>query len=61
MVHLDSVTKETDSMLLNKIICGDAVEVMRSLPDESIGLVVTSPSYNLKNFTGKLSGEYVCV
>lgn len=52
MVHLDSVTKETDSMLLNKIICGDAVEVMRSLPDESIDLVVTSPPYNLKNSTG---------
>lgn len=39
-------------MLLNKIICGDAIEVMRSLPDESIDLVVTSPPYNLKNSTG---------
>lgn len=52
MVHLGSVTKETNSMLLDKIICGDAVKVMRSLPDESIDLVVTSPPYNLKNSTG---------
>jgi len=37
---------------LNQIICGDALEVMRELPSESIDLVVTSPPYNLKNSTG---------
>lgn len=37
---------------MNKIICGDALEVMRQFPDESIDLVVTSPPYNLKNSTG---------
>lgn len=37
---------------LNQIICGDCVEVMKTFPDESIGLVVTSPPYNLKNSTG---------
>lgn len=37
---------------LNKIICGDCLEVMRALPDNSIDLVVTSPPYNLKNSTG---------
>ncbi|MBQ7155080.1 MAG: site-specific DNA-methyltransferase [Synergistaceae bacterium] len=36
----------------NSIICGDAVQEMRKLPDESIDLVVTSPPYNLKNSTG---------
>lgn len=36
----------------NKIICGDAVEVMKKMPDGSIDLVVTSPPYNLKNSTG---------
>ncbi len=36
----------------NKIICGDAVEVMKKMPDNSIDLVVTSPPYNLKNSTG---------
>lgn len=37
---------------LNKIICGDILEVMRQIPDESLDLVVTSPPYNLKNSTG---------
>jgi modification methylase len=32
---------------LNKIICGDAIEVMRKMPDESVDLIVTSPPYNL--------------
>jgi site-specific DNA-methyltransferase (adenine-specific) len=36
----------------NKIICGDAIEVMKTIPTESIDLVVTSPPYNLKNSTG---------
>jgi modification methylase len=37
---------------LNKIICGDSIEVMRQIPDNSVDLVVTSPPYNLKNSTG---------
>lgn len=37
---------------INKIICGDSLEVMKSMPSESIDLVVTSPPYNLKNSTG---------
>ena len=37
---------------IDKIVCGDAVEVLKQLPDESIDLVVTSPPYNLKNSTG---------
>lgn len=36
----------------NKIICGDTLKVMRSIPDGSVDLVVTSPPYNLKNSTG---------
>ncbi len=35
-----------------QFIHGDSVEVMRSFPDNSIDLVVTSPPYNLKNSTG---------
>jgi site-specific DNA-methyltransferase (adenine-specific) len=38
--------------VLDTLICGDAIRVMRSLPDESIDLIVTSPPYNLKNSTG---------
>lgn len=37
---------------LNKIICGDCVEVMQKIPDKSVNLIVTSPPYNLKNSTG---------
>lgn len=49
-----SDTKNRKSLkdYLNKIICGDALEVMKQLPDEAIDLVVTSPPYNLKNSTG---------
>lgn len=39
---------------LNQIICGDCLEVMRSMPAESVDLVVTSPPYNL----GKPSKQY---
>ncbi len=35
-----------------EILQGDCLEVMRSLPDESIRLIVTSPPYNIKNSTG---------
>ena len=31
----------------NKIICGDCLQVMQEMPDQSIDLVVTSPPYNL--------------
>lgn len=31
---------------LNRIICGDAMEVMRALPDGSVDIIVTSPPYN---------------
>lgn len=37
---------------INKIVCGDAVETMRQIPDASVDLVVTSPPYNLKNSSG---------
>ncbi|MFZ5974811.1 MAG: DNA-methyltransferase [Bacillota bacterium] len=36
----------------NQIICGDTVSVLRTLPDTSIDLIVTSPPYNLKNSSG---------
>jgi modification methylase len=37
---------------LNKIICGDAVKLMKEIPDGAVDLVITSPPYNLKNSTG---------
>ncbi len=48
---------------INKIICGDSIDIMKKMPDESVDLVITSPPYNLsirktyketaKNFKGK--------
>lgn len=37
---------------LNQIHCGDAVEILNRMPEESIDLFVTSPPYNLRNSTG---------
>ena len=38
--------------LLGKIHCGDCLDIMRKIPNESIDLVLTSPPYNLRNTTG---------
>ncbi len=50
------ITEKTHSKFpkdfINKIICGDVVEVMKKIPNGSIDLVITSPPYNLKNSTG---------
>jgi site-specific DNA-methyltransferase (adenine-specific) len=37
---------------LDKIFCGDCLDLMEKLPAASIDLVVTSPPYNLKNSSG---------
>ncbi|NQV13697.1 MAG: site-specific DNA-methyltransferase [Parcubacteria group bacterium] len=44
---MQNITKFT-----NKIICGDAIDVMKKIPNESVDLAITSPPYNLKNSTG---------
>lgn len=41
-----------NNQFLDNIICGDALKIMRSMPDGSVDLIVTSPPYNLKNSTG---------
>lgn len=40
------------SISVNKIHCGDCVSVMDKMPANSVGLIVTSPPYNLRNSTG---------
>lgn len=37
---------------LNKIHCGDCIELMDKMPASSIDVAVTSPPYNLRNSTG---------
>lgn len=45
--------EEHKELPLNKIICGDAVDVMKTFPSNSIDLVVTSPPYDeLRNYKG---------
>ena len=40
------------SECLGKVHVGDAAETMNRMPAGSIGLIVTSPPYNLRNSTG---------
>lgn len=54
-VHeLKSIERDTKLLgkWLNKIHNVDCLTLMRELPDESIGVIVTSPPYNIKNSTG---------
>jgi len=45
--------KQYKSLPLNEIICGDATDVMKAMPSDSIDLVVTSPPYDeLRNYNG---------
>lgn len=44
--------KDTLDDFRNKIICGDAVDVMKKIPAGAVDLVITSPPYNIKNSTG---------
>ena len=37
---------------LNTFICGNALDIMKQIPDAAVDLVITSPPYNLKNSTG---------
>lgn len=37
---------------LNKVHCGDCIELMNKIPSESIGVIITSPPYNIRNSTG---------
>lgn len=37
---------------LDKILCGDAIQLMEHIPNNSVDLVITSPPYNLMNSTG---------
>ncbi len=38
---------------INKIICGDCLDVMKGIPDKAVDLVLTSPPYdNLRTYNG---------
>jgi len=45
---MEKITKEEfNKKILNKILLGDALQVLRKLPDECIHVAITSPPYNL--------------
>jgi len=52
--NLQNIYKKTDSLtkFRNRIICGDILDIIKTIPDNSVDLIVTSPPYNLKNSTG---------
>jgi site-specific DNA-methyltransferase (adenine-specific) len=54
-----SETKNSDytQTYINKIFCGDSLELMRKMPSGFIDLAITSPPYNLKNSTGNGMSE----
>jgi modification methylase len=41
----------------NVILQGDCLEIMRTLPDEYVDLVVTSPPYNLRSVSGGITSN----
>lgn len=36
---------------VNKFLCGDCVEVMKSMPNDCIDMIMTSPPYNYRDFS----------
>lgn len=48
----ESVPDKSIESWLNKIHCGDCTDLMDRLPEKSVGVIVTSPPYNLRNSTG---------
>lgn len=49
------------SKFLNKITCGDNLELLTQIPDESVDLIVTSPPYfNQRNYGAGFGNEETC-
>ncbi len=45
--------KEHRKLPINKILCGDAVEVLKKIPSSSVDLIVTSPPYDdIRTYNG---------
>lgn len=48
----EHIVKALPTSLMNKILVGDVLDKIKSIPDRAVDLVITSPPYNLKNSTG---------
>jgi len=43
--------EEFNKKFINKVLCGDCINIMKQIPDESVHLAITSPPYNVgKNY-----------
>lgn len=49
---LQEKRKEKIAQFLNKIVCGDSLEIMKKFPDNSIDVIITSPPFNIRRSSG---------
>lgn len=49
---VEHVPESQMKLWLNKVHQGDCIELMNKMPAKSVGVIVTSPPYNLRNSTG---------
>lgn len=47
IVTLENLQITDNQDFVNKIICGDTIEVMKKMPENSVHLIITSPPYNV--------------
>ena len=47
MKNNPSKNREFPDDFINKIICGDCLDVMKDIPDKSVDLVLTDPPYGI--------------
>lgn len=54
MIRLPTLElKKEFEIVQNSIICGDAITVMKEMPNNCVNLVITSPPYdNLRDYNG---------
>jgi site-specific DNA-methyltransferase (adenine-specific) len=52
--------KENIDSFINKVICGECVEMMKKIPENSIDMVVTDPPYFLDRLDDKWNKERFC-
>lgn len=57
-IELTEDQKRLINPFLDKIVCGDSLETMKKLPDNSIDVIITSPPYNLRNSPSSGSIKY---
>ena len=53
LLSFEPLKRKMGNLPVNKIICGDCVEVMKKFPDKSVDIIVTSPPYDsVRNYNG---------